>query len=82
MNIIQILLHADALVATGKDIQSIVSEIVQHKEKFPSVAEFQKLIDDAIGLLGAGIISLPAADSDVVKAALMAVKDALGKMGA
>lgn len=59
MNYFALIAHMSLLIHMGSDVQEIVQAISQHKEKFPSIAEFSNFIKDAIGLLGSGIIGLP-----------------------
>lgn len=64
MNLFSILAHLSLLIHLGKNIQEIASNLIQHKENFPTPVEFAELIDDAIAIVGSGLIALPA---DVVK---------------
>lgn len=64
MNIFSIVAHMSLLIHLGHDIQTIAQKLIEHKENFPSSVEFAELIDDAIAILGSGMIAFPA---DVVK---------------
>lgn len=59
MNLFSLLGHASLLIHIGKDVESIIQNLVQHKENFPSKEEFLKLLDDGIQLLSSGILGLP-----------------------
>lgn len=64
MNIFSLIAHLSLLIHLGKDIQDIAHNLIQHKENFPSGVEFAELIDDAIAIIGSGMIAFPA---DIVK---------------
>jgi hypothetical protein len=60
MSVIGLIGHLGLLLHCGQDVKSIVENLVQKKESYPSSAEFKSLLDDAIALLQSGIIGLPA----------------------
>ena len=64
MSIFNLIAHMSLLIHCGHDVEGIVENISGHKEKFPSAAEFVALIDDVLGLLTSGMLTLP---DDVIK---------------
>jgi thiamine pyrophosphate-dependent acetolactate synthase large subunit-like protein len=64
MNVFWLLGHIGLLLHCEQDVQGIVENLIKQVEKFPSKQEFVELIDDAIQILGSGLLSLP---DDVLK---------------
>ncbi len=77
MNIINLIGHLGFLIKVGHDVESIVQNLVQHKEKFPSSDEFKLLVDDAISFVQSGILSLPDEDKKVILDVLVSLKSQL-----
>lgn len=59
MNIFSLLGHIGLLIHMGRDVESIVQNLVSKKESWPSQAEYVTLLEDAIDLLGSGLLGLP-----------------------
>jgi len=60
MNVFSLLGHLGLLIHMGKDVNGIIQNLVQKKEKMPSSDEFHTVVQDAIELLQSGLLNLPA----------------------
>ncbi len=74
MNVFGLLTHIGVLVQMGRDVEGVVQNLVAHKEKFPSAAEFTRLIDDLLQMLSADLINMPKEVADEVVVALNSVR--------
>lgn len=59
MNVFWLLGHVGLLIHCEQDVQGIVENLIKQSEKFPSKQEFISLLDDAVQILGSGLLSLP-----------------------
>lgn len=74
MNVFSLLGHIGLLIHMGKDVQTIIGNLVQRKESFPSKDEFLELLDDAISLVTSGLLNLPDDVSKTISNSLSGVK--------